>query len=81
MKKSADIGRIASKPVKLTVSGKNYSAGERVVTTLKKSKIPNQIAANENMNHVIDRENQNNDVEDMDTQEGKFIIKLIGFLY
>lgn len=69
VKKSADIGRIASKPVKLTVSGKNYSSGDRVVTSFKKSKIQHQIAANENMNHVIDRENQNNDVEEMDTQE------------
>lgn len=74
MKKSADIGRIASKHVKVTVSGKNsYSTGkDRAVTlSLKKSKIQSQIASVENMNHVNDKENENNDVEEMDTQEGK----------
>lgn len=74
MKKSADIGRIASKHAKVTVSGnKNYSAGkDRAVTlSLKKSKIQGRIAAIEIMNHVNDKENQNNDVEEMDTQEGK----------
>ncbi|KAJ9600815.1 hypothetical protein L9F63_001027, partial [Diploptera punctata] len=71
VKKSADIGRIASKHVKVTVSGKNYNTGkDRAVTlSLKKSKIQSQIAAVENMNHVNDKENQNNDVEEMDTQE------------
>jgi hypothetical protein len=74
VKKSADIGRIASKHVKVTVSGKNsYNTGkDRAVTlSLKKSKIHSQIAAIENMNHVNDKENQNNDVEEMDTQEGR----------
>lgn len=74
MKKSADIGRIASKHAKVTVSGnKNFSTGkDRAVTlSLKKSKIQGRIAAIEIMNHVNDKENQNNDVEEMDTQEGK----------
>jgi len=72
VKKSADIGRIASKHAKVTVSGnKNYSTGkDRAVTlSLKKSKIQGHIATIENMNHVNDKENQNNDVEEMDTQE------------
>lgn len=71
VKKSADIGRIVSKPVKLTVSGRNCTVEDRVTAGLKKLKIHNQILANDNMNHVIDRENQNNDVEEMDTHEGK----------
>lgn len=74
MKKSADIGRIASKHVKVTVSGKNsYNTGkDRAVTlSLKKSKIQSHITSVENMNHVNEKENQNNDVEEMDTQEGK----------
>lgn len=77
MKKSADIGRIASKPVKLTVSGKNHSSEDRVAASIKKLKIHNlstknnQILSNDNMNHVIDSVNQNNDVEEMDTHEGE----------
>jgi hypothetical protein len=73
-KNSADIGRIASKHAKVTVSGnKNYSAGkDRAVTlSLKKSKIHGTIAAIENMNHVNDKDNKSNDVEEMDTEEGK----------
>lgn len=76
MKKSADIGRISSKPVKLAVSGKNHSSEDRVAASIKKLKLPNistkqnQILANDNMNHVIDSVNHNNDVEEMDTQEG-----------
>lgn len=75
MKKSADIGRIASKPVKFAVSGKNHTSEDRVAASIKKLKIhnisnkTNQILANDNMNHVIDTVNQNNDVEEMDTQE------------
>lgn len=82
VKKSADIGRIASKPVKLTVSGKNHSSEDRVAASIKKLKIhnisnkPNQILANDNMNHVIDTVNHNNDVEEMDTQEGKCVRSL-----
>lgn len=86
VKKSADIGRIASKPVKLAVSGKNYSSEDRVAASIKKLKIHNisnkhsQILPNDNMNHVIDSVNQNNEVEEMDTQEGKCVIVCLRFL-
>nr|CAD7462491.1 unnamed protein product [Timema tahoe] len=72
VKKSADIGRIASKHVKVTVSGKNsYNTGkDRAVTlSLKKARIVNQVPIADNMNHVNERENQNNEVEEMDTQD------------
>lgn len=67
--KPADIGRIASKHVKVTVSGKNSltaGKGERAVTP-KKGK---QNTANDTMNHVNDRDNQQSEPEDMDTREG-----------
>jgi hypothetical protein len=39
--------------------------------SLKKSKNQIQVAAVDTMNHVNDKENPNNEVEEMDTQEGK----------
>lgn len=70
MKKSADIGRISSKPVKHTVSGKNYHSTERV--TLKKSKLEYSPAAIGNMNHLQYRTPptiKDDIMEEMDTQE------------
>lgn len=66
--KSADIGRIASKHVKVTVSHKNSSnlPRERPVT----SRSPAHKTANTMMNHANDKDAQNRDVEEMDTREG-----------
>nr|CAD7262039.1 unnamed protein product [Timema shepardi] len=72
VKKSADIGRIASKHVKVTVSGKNsYNTGkDRAVTlSLKKARIVNQVPFADNMHRFNARENRNNEVEEMDTQD------------
>lgn len=74
MKKSADIGRIASKPVKSTVSGKNYCTTERA--TLKKSKVDYPTVPIESMNHIIKRDIKD-EVEEMDTQEGEAMETLI----
>ncbi|KAF4524831.1 hypothetical protein B566_EDAN014313 [Ephemera danica] len=77
-KKAADIGRIASKHVKVTVSGKNSSyhsnqpgKDRRSLSVLSLRKPINQIqvATLEAMNHVNDKEAPNNEVEEMDTQE------------
>lgn len=65
MWKSADIGRIASKPivpVRLNLSGKNHL--ERAPLKYK-----SQPVVNENMNHIIKRDVKD-EVEEMDTQEG-----------
>ena len=61
---TADIGRIASKHVKVTVSQKAPSTPnrERTVTSLHK-----KVLGNGNMNHV--QENQS-EPEEMDTREG-----------
>lgn len=72
VKKSADIGRNSSKPVKHTVSGKNYHSTERV--TLKKSKLEYQPAPIGNMNHIRFQTvhlMKEDGMEDMDTQEGQ----------
>lgn len=60
--KPADIGRIASKHVKVTVSGKNSltaGRGERAVTP----------KGNDTMNHINDIDNHQSEPEEMDTRE------------
>jgi hypothetical protein len=73
-KTAADIGRIASKHVKVTVSGKNslHSSSQPAKTcsaTLKKAK-PTEAASTETMNHTNDKDIVKDEVEAMDTQEG-----------
>jgi len=73
-KTAADIGRIASKHVKVTVSGKNslHSSTQPAKTclaTLKKAK-PTETASTETMNHTNDKDLVKDEVEAMDTQEG-----------
>ena len=84
----ADIGRIASKHVKVTVSGKNSAVKEKTVTNHKKGKgvlaiTPNTPSEN-SMNHIVEPENKEaeqdsvyNSVEDMETQEGELIFAVL----
>ena len=84
----ADIGRIASKHVKVTVSGKNSAAKDKTATNHKKGKgvptITPITPPENNMNHIVEPENKEpeqdsiyNSVEDMETQEGKIVLLLI----
>ena len=68
---SADIGRIASKHVKVTVSNKNSThSKERPVTV----RSPQKNSTN-TMNHVNEKDApQQRQVEEMDTQEGNNIL-------
>ena len=73
-KTAADIGRVASKHVKVTVSGKNIlhsstTPAKPCSATLKKAK-PTETASAEKMNHTNDKEMVKDEVEAMDTQEG-----------
>lgn len=74
--KSADIGRIASKHVKVTVSQRSPPITgrdrQRTVTS------PNDMN-NSTMNHVNDKEENQVDHEEMDTdqKEGRFLIMVI----
>jgi hypothetical protein len=73
-KTAADIGRVASKHVKVTVSGKNIlhsstPPAKPCSATLKKAK-PTETASAEKMNHTNDKEMVKDEVEAMDTQEG-----------
>lgn len=69
-KKFVDIGRTVSKPIKLTVSGKNSPILENhSIQTLKfEQKLSDAVVST--MNHMIKRDDLNNDIEEIDTHEG-----------
>lgn len=71
MKKLADIGRTVSKLIKLAVSGKDSQVSEyHSVEILKFEKKQSVDPTITNMNHMINRDGANNEIEDMDTHEG-----------
>lgn len=67
VKKSADIGRTVSKPIKLSMSGKN------IYPSLEPLKNKNKVLEEQNfneMNHIAKVDCPNSMIEEMDTQDG-----------